>query len=305
MTKNNNKKLQVNSNNYNWDAEVISGNAATGEQYSVKRNVRTNNPVTREEMEKHWKEMDKEAENLRNSYPDQVASVISYQDETGNQVIRFTPTSELIFPVGVPIYDEWGKEIIGRNSIRKEVEKRREEWAKWEREGKLSEQVEIHHTDDGKTVQIKFRVAPKRLHPNEIKVGTDWIIESATKKRKGQHSIENNQNFLRESGENPPWKASFKLLGDEEIEKANSRELMALSERIMAELERRKNEQNSGVYQVSSEKLEQQLQKSQSVLNKFSTSPDNLPKSSNTLPVVGVVSIVASLVGGLVAWKRK
>jgi hypothetical protein len=28
--------------------------------------------------------------------------------------------------------------------------------------------VEIHHTDDGKTVQIKFRAAPKRLHPNEI-----------------------------------------------------------------------------------------------------------------------------------------
>jgi len=50
--------------------------------------------------------MDKEAENLRNNYPDQVASVISYQDETGNQVIRFTPTSELIFPAGVPIYDE-------------------------------------------------------------------------------------------------------------------------------------------------------------------------------------------------------
>jgi len=174
MTKNKNKKLQGNSNNYNWDAEVICGNAATGEQYSVKRNVRTNSPVTREEMEKHWKEMDKEAEKLRNSYPDQVASVISYQDETGNQVIRFTPTSELIFPAGVPIYDEWGREIIGRDNIKKEVEKRREEWVKWEREGKLSEQVEIHHTDDGKTVQIKFRVAPKKLHPNEIKAGTDW-----------------------------------------------------------------------------------------------------------------------------------
>jgi len=101
--------------------------------------------------------------------------------------------------------------------------------------------------------------------------------------------------------ENSPWEASFTLLGDEEIEKADSRELMALSERIIAELERRKNEQNSGVYQVSSEKLEQQLQKSQSVLNKFSTSPDNSPKPDNILPAVGVVGIVVSLVGGLVA----
>jgi len=29
--------------------------------------------------------------------------------------------------------------------------------------------VEIHHTDDGKTVRIKFRAAPKRVHPNENK----------------------------------------------------------------------------------------------------------------------------------------
>ncbi|CAG8547335.1 12626_t:CDS:2 [Ambispora gerdemannii] len=29
--------------------------------------------------------------------------------------------------------------------------------------------VEIHHTDDGKTSRIKFRAAPKRVHPNESK----------------------------------------------------------------------------------------------------------------------------------------
>jgi len=71
--------------------------------------------------------MDKEIEKLETQYPGQVVSAISYQEIGGNQVIKFTPTTELIFPGGVPIFDEEGNQIIGKEDIRAEIERRKEE----------------------------------------------------------------------------------------------------------------------------------------------------------------------------------
>jgi len=117
----------MNSSNYSWDAEVIHGNAATGEQVWIKREVRSDNPIDYKTMQNNWDEMDKEAEKLKYDYPGQSISAISYQDNAGNQVIRLTPEKELIFPVGVPIYDESGNKIVGLGNIREEVARRREE----------------------------------------------------------------------------------------------------------------------------------------------------------------------------------
>jgi len=113
--------------NYSREAEVIHGNAATGEQYSLKRNIYSAVPITPEMAKLHWDEMDKEIEKLEAQYPGQVVSAISYQDIGGNQVIKFTPTTELIFPSGVPIFDEKGNQIVGKDNIRAEIERRKEE----------------------------------------------------------------------------------------------------------------------------------------------------------------------------------
>jgi hypothetical protein len=71
--------------------------------------------------------MDREVEMLQAQYPGQVVSAISYQEIGGNQIIKFTPTTELIFPGGVPIFDEKGNQIIGKGNIRTEIERRKEE----------------------------------------------------------------------------------------------------------------------------------------------------------------------------------
>jgi|GEM_PF-3718494 len=71
--------------------------------------------------------MDKEAERLQTEHPYQTISAVSYQDIGGNQIIKFTPTTELIFPSRVPIFDEKGKEIVGENNIRAEIKRREEE----------------------------------------------------------------------------------------------------------------------------------------------------------------------------------
>jgi len=68
--------------------------------------------------------MDKEIEQLQIQYPHQVISAVSYENEGGNQVIKFTPTTELIFPDRVPIYDENNKRIVGEENIRAEVKRR-------------------------------------------------------------------------------------------------------------------------------------------------------------------------------------
>ncbi|RHZ35221.1 hypothetical protein [endosymbiont GvMRE of Glomus versiforme] len=192
--------------NYNKEAEVIHGNAATGEQYSVKRVIYSEVPITLEMVKLHWDEMSEEAENLRKQHPWQVISAIDYQDIGGNQIIKFTPTTELIFPSRVPIFDEKGKQIVGEKNIRAEIEKRQEEWARLEREGRLQEHVEIHHTDDGKTVRIKFRAAPKMAHQNEIKNETEWlkiqeISDDQSEPSEKQHFFQSKQVNNKENAE--------------------------------------------------------------------------------------------------------
>ncbi|MEG7979209.1 MAG: hypothetical protein NY202_04930 [Mollicutes bacterium UO1] len=68
--------------------------------------------------------MDKEIKMLQTQHPHQVVSAVSYQEVGGNQIIRFTPTTELIFPNRVPIFDEGGEQIVGEENIRREIERR-------------------------------------------------------------------------------------------------------------------------------------------------------------------------------------
>lgn len=323
-------KNQVNSDNYSWDAEVIHGNAATGEQVWVNRKVQSATQITYEEMKKNWEEMDKEAGKLQAEHPGQVISAISYQDEIGNQVIRFTPNKELIFPVGVPIYDENGNKIIGLDNIRAEIGKRREEWARWEREGKLEEHVEIHHTNDNKTVRIKFRAAPKRLHPNEIKNETEWFINNATEQWESRLHIKDSQALSEEAlksltdtsnkkprtedrenitsmevdnkSESYPAEPTVKMLTDDEIEIASKDEIIDLIERLRKELEIREKIEadSSSSFQTSSfstQELKDKLRKSEKLLNGFQTSSPSYDNKDNKSDNSGKVGIIVAVVG--------
>jgi len=330
-----------NSNNFSWDAEVIQGNAATGEQVWINRQVQSDTPITYEQMKKNWEEMEKEAGKLKNDYPGQVISAISYQDGVGNQVIRLTPVKELIFPVGVPIYDEKGNKIVGLDNIKAEIGKRREEWARWEREGKLSEHVEEHYADDGRIVRIKFRAAPKRLHSNEINGETEWFINNANeqwKNRQDRSGIGNSQEFSEETSEvkfkkprtgtekaemeidnkpeNSPTEPIIKLLTDDEIKTAKKDEIISLIERLSKELEIRekieKNSNNSSQtsnYQVSTQELENQLSKAENYLESLqvsNTTVNNDDKNSNVGWVMAVVGVVSALaIGGVALMKSK
>lgn len=327
--------------NYSREAEVIHGNAATGEQYSLKRNIYSAVPITPEMAKLHWDEMDKEIEKLEAQYPGQVVSAISYQDIGGNQVIKFTPTTELIFPSGVPIFDEKGNQIVGKDNIRAEIERRKEEWKNWEREGKLSEHVEIHHTDDGKTVRIKFRAAPKRLHPNEVNSEIKWYINEASEKRENQLGIKNSQGLSEETSkflvvdasnkkprmeekgstipmevdkqENSPTEPIIKLLTDDEIKIASNNEITSLIERLSKELEsRKKGETTSSSFQkLTTQEIENQISKAQKYLKNSQTSntttanndDDKSYKVGGVLAVVGLVSVLA--IGSVAFVKNK
>ncbi|CAJ0824601.1 6717_t:CDS:2 [Entrophospora sp. SA101] len=287
--------------NYSREAEVIHGNAATGEQYSLKRVVYSEVPIT-PEIAKHI---------------------------GGNQIIKFTPTTELIFPSRVPIFDEKGNQIV--------------------------EHVEIHHTDDGKTVRIKFRAAPKRANPNENRSFYETVGEKVggffsekkepeSKRFRGQVEEGNRDSELTgniekvnskmdidkpetstskgqalDSGEfkpeslseNPSTENSFELLTDDEIEKANKNDLIDLIERIKKELEiRKKIEANSDGsfqtnYNLSTQQLKNKLERSESALNSFQTSSPNADKKTddknNAGIVVGTIAVVSALAIGSIA----
>ncbi|WNE40454.1 MAG: hypothetical protein GBAus27B_000521 [Mycoplasmataceae bacterium] len=166
----------------------------------------------------------------------------------GNQVIKFTPTTELIFPSRVPIFDENGDEIVGEENIRTEIERRKEQWAEWERTGQLQESVEIHHTDDGKTIRIKFRAAPKKNHRNETnsffgKLGELWNGEPNSKKHKAEDEnlLLNDRDSditdmdLSKNNKNNSAK-KIVLLSDDEIKNASKEQLIDSINKIKAEL---------------------------------------------------------------------
>jgi len=337
MVKNNNNKEIKNkksNNNWDWDAEVIHGNAALGEQVHVKRKVRSDGPITREMRENHWKEMDHEAEQIRNNYSGQ--AIESSLDDGGNKIIRLIPESQLIFltDARVPVYDENGNKIIGQENIRGEIAKRRAEWAQWEKEGKIQNVGhEIHTTDDGKVVSIKFRAAPKRLHPNEINDTTTLLVEEANKRFKiGQLGNKNEVLPIGNEGSVPMdvdqqpetstskslrsslTETSFELLlSDDKVEKASKDELVDLVNRIKEELKIREKIEANEAYlsssQVSTQTLKEKLQKSEQLLNGFQTSSPNVDNKKNDNSgksgiIVAIVGVSALVIGGSIAFVK-
>ncbi|MDR1670442.1 MAG: hypothetical protein LBR43_01780 [Spiroplasmataceae bacterium] len=343
MTKRNKENIEINqvktlSNskyNFSREAEIIEGNAATGEQYSLKRVIYSEVPITPELAKRYLDEMGRQIKQLRAENPYQVISAVSYENMGGNQVIKFTPTTELIFPDRIPIFDEDGYEIIGEANIRAEVKRREDQWAEWERTGQLQESVEIHHTDDGKMVRIKFRAAPIKRHPNDTGASYSYFDSAKNKllgwyhgepeSNKKPKTQEDNVNSMDVDlpkassiiSENVSSKKTSILLSDEEIEKASKEQLIDLINKLKAELrirERINVENSSQTYEcstASSQELRNELQKCESRLNSFQT-PSDINSNSNVgdkFPIGGVISLISVLgvfsVGGLVLVRRK
>jgi len=331
MFGNNNNKLQQSGKRYGYNIdgqgryvenlEHIRGNAATGEQLHSARVFRTEKPMTFQEMKVHWDEMNREAKEWLDKNPGQSANFLISRDGSGNEIIKVVPAKDLIFSGShlVAIYDEkTGKQIVGKENIIKEVQRRRMERDQWIREGKMENTFdEVHHTDDGWTSEVKFTAYPDQLHPNEVKSETERLIRLATEKRQRQLENSGSQEFSEETPnlvdvsskkskieENES--ASLMEITDEKMKKASEGELRNILNRIISELGRRDAErQNSSDYAVSTEQLKNQANKLESVLNNFLTSPNNSPKPINSiLPAVGIISVASLLIGSLVFWKK-
>ncbi|CAG8805329.1 23508_t:CDS:2, partial [Racocetra persica] len=259
-------------------------------------------------------EMDREAEKLKRAYPGQVISAINYQDESGNQIIRFTPEKEVIFPVGVPIYDENGNQIIGLDNIRAEIERRRDEWARWEREGRLNERVEIHHTDDGKTVQINRQSQHGIGNSQEVSGENSKVLADDGNKNKKPRIEEGGNSVPMEvdaRAENCAAEPIIKLLTDDEIKVASEDEITSLIRRLNEELKNRKERKTtseSGFQSYTTQDLKDQSQKLENAFSKFRASnvtvnDDN--KNSNFGGIVTAIGMVGVLVIGGVAFVKR
>jgi len=90
---------------------------------------------------------------------------------------------------------------------------------------------------------------------------------------------------------------------ENEYDNLTREELITEIKRLKAELQRVNSSSNIGFQAISSQRLEQRLQKAESVLNSSFETPNNSPKPNSFLPIIGVVSLV-SLFAGLVIWKR-
>src|ERR1043166_5590709 len=146
MKKNSNKKevsqKRDNNTNYEKNLEYVEGNAFIGEQARIVRNCQTEHPMTDEEIEKNWDEMEQQARILRNAYPGEVIyaenlprnlqissgsennQVVSQENQEGS-ISRISvnkiPENER---VQIAMYDDNGSQIIGKDNIRKEVRRR-------------------------------------------------------------------------------------------------------------------------------------------------------------------------------------
>jgi len=176
---------------------------------------------------------------------------------------------------------------------------------------------------------VYSRIAPIKLHENETNeiskhlehVGKKLKIVSKESEETGEHNklvgnsqvrgkiveieedkkmdLDQSETFTNINTSGLSTEISDKLLvSDQQISNASKDELKDLVKRIKVELEKRKETGQSSVnFQESSQKLEQQLQKSEAVLNRVSA--DNSPKPNSILPTVSVIGVVASLFGGL------
>jgi hypothetical protein len=167
---------------YVENLEHIRGNAAIGEQVHSARTFKTDEPMTFEEMKVHWDEMNREAKEWLDNNPGQSANFLTSQGVDGNEITRVIPTKDLIFSGSdlVAVYDENGNQIVGKENIIREVQRRRAESDKWVREGKMENIFdEIHHTDDGWTSNVRFTAYPNQLHPNEVRAENERLLRIA------------------------------------------------------------------------------------------------------------------------------
>jgi hypothetical protein len=190
---------------------------------------------------------------------------------------------------------------------------------------------------------VTFKAYPSKLHPNEVKAESERLIGLATDKRKKQLGIKDSQGFSERISEvstddetsnkkprteekgnttpmdvdqpnvsSSPIETNFKLLSDDEIEKADKGQLEELKKRIEAEIEiREKIEADSssssqkGSYSIK--ELRDNLSKAENRIKTFNlTSNDDTPNNSGVggaLAVVGVVSAFAF--GGVALVKSK
>lgn len=201
----NNKEL-INNKKYKKEYEFITVNFATGDQFKkIATLCSENGPITLEQANKFYDEAAQEAQEWQEGHPGESVVIRDLEGEDGKrkQIIETTPKSDLIFPSGFRsrIYDQNGKQIVGKENIRKEIKRRETQWEQWKKEGKLEKvNHEVHHTDDGSTVSVFTLLPPadaEKLHPNEINDETMWIplgvVEKKIESGKESQQIDENK----------------------------------------------------------------------------------------------------------------
>src|SRR4051794_10574907 len=122
---NKNKDLEINSNSFSRDCDYITVNFATGDQFRKITTLHSKEtPITPEQVKKFYDEAKKEAQEWQKNHPGESVTIRVLQGEDDKQVIKVTPTNDLICPSNfrTRIYDtKTGKQIIGEENIRKEI----------------------------------------------------------------------------------------------------------------------------------------------------------------------------------------
>ena len=180
-----NKELKTGSTEFTYDCDFIRVNFATGEQFRKIATLRSKDgPVTPERVKEFYDEAEKEYREWWKNHPFESVTIRNLEDENDgqNQIIETVPENDLICPSGfrARIYDpKTGKQIVGKENVRKEIDRRKAQWEQWKKEGKLETvNKQVHHTDDGKSVLISTTLPPadaENLHQNEINDKTKWI----------------------------------------------------------------------------------------------------------------------------------
>jgi len=128
---NNNNEVQRNQQTpYFTDSQVTTGNVFTGEQRQVRRSTQWDHVPSAQELGAEWREMRNQANQLSNhglleqrNYEAGNSSALTYSNSQQNVGFSNIP------PIQTPMYDNQGRQIVGRENIRREVKRRETEWA--------------------------------------------------------------------------------------------------------------------------------------------------------------------------------
>jgi len=190
---------------YKEEYETIIVNAATGDQRRIIYDIDSQaGQITNEKVKEFHDKAVKTLNQwkINNSGVRNVTLRILQDVTSGNSEIINLPQSELIFPDGrrARIYDKHGQVVVGEENIRREIERREEEWDWYERNGRLKQvDYAMHHFDDGSVATIYSRIPVdengnpvKLLHPNEINdpsFAASFSIAGNTEKNKSALEI--------------------------------------------------------------------------------------------------------------------